>query len=543
MPKIYLAQINPNIGDLSNNFTLIKQHILAAQKQQADVVLFPELALCGFSPEDLLFNQEFLSACEGYLQKVTKLCADITCIIGAPVLKENKLFNAAVCIVNKEIKGYHFKNRLSNQDVLNESRYFSAHHQSFTIQVKGVNMAITLGEDIWETAAEKSKPASFFNQLKRDNIELIVNLAACPFTVTNGEKRKHQLEGIAKDLKASVIFLNQVGANTDLIYQGQSLVFNKQGQLTHQLASFKEDSLLVNLSGLESRDNQHDLPSTQNDLEILHQALVFGIREYFSKNNFKKAIIGLSGGLDSALVAALVAEALGGSNLHCVLMPSEYSSSHSIKDALDLVNNIHCSYDILAINELFDSFKDTLSGVFSGLQADSTEENIQARIRGVLLMAISNKKGYVLLNTSNKSEAAVGYGTLYGDMCGSLSVIGDVFKSQAYDLAKYINRDKEIIPTHTITKPPSAELRPDQLDADSLPDYNILDPVLKAFIEDNASIKEVVEKGYEKEVVEKIGKLLTGAEFKRKQSPPVLRVSEKSFGSGRRFALSGKRLF
>jgi NAD+ synthase (glutamine-hydrolysing) len=377
-------------------------------------------------------------------------------------------------------------------------------------------------------------------ELAQEKPDLIINIAASPFSYIHFDKRISVLSNNILKANAPLIYVNQIGAHLDIIFDGRSLAMNKSAEVLKELNAFDEDLQYVTLEHGDLQTTTAPQSVKLGETASIHQALLLGLKDYFAKSGFKKAVLGLSGGLDSAIVAALAVEALGAENVLAVLMPSVYSTTHSIKDAMDLVDNTGCQHLVLPIKDIAQSFEDTLQEAFIGLKADTTEENIQARTRGTLLMAISNKLGHILLNTSNKSEAAVGYGTLYGDMAGSLSVIGDVYKTQAYKLASYINREKEIIPINTIVKPPSAELRPDQKDSDSLPDYEMLDAILYQLIELEKSGSEVVKLGFDEQLVQRITKLVNNAEFKRFQAPPILRVSPKAFGSGRQMPLVAK---
>lgn len=374
--------------------------------------------------------------------------------------------------------------------------------------------------------------------LRGENPDVIINIAASPFSYNHLRERMEVLQSHAKETQAPLLYVNQVGAHADIIFDGRSLILSPTGELVDMMASFDEDLKYYRLH----ENNLTPLQKTTAvqpplDTPLIHQALLLGIRDYFNKSGFTKAVVGLSGGIDSALVAALACEALGAENVMAVLMPSVYSSDHSLTDALDLVKNTGCRHEIVPIQPMADAFHQSLDKAFNGLAPDVTEENIQARIRGTLLMAFSNKLGYILLNTSNKSEAAVGYGTLYGDMAGALGVIGDVYKTQVYKLAGYINRHREIIPQHTIVKPPSAELRPGQKDSDSLPEYELLDSVLFQYIENEKSASQIVALGFDEALVRRVLNLVDRAEFKRFQAPPILRVSSKAFGSGRAMPL------
>lgn len=541
--RIALAQLNYHIGNFQENNQKIVHAINKARNEKADLIVFAELAIGGYPAKDLLRNRQYIQACQDSIKHIAEHCKDISCIIGAPTPNTDQegkaLYNSAVLIENGVIQQLVHKSFLPDYDIFDEYRYFEPNKRFNCIDFKGHKIALTICEDLWDDDGYNSYVGDLMAELRKENPDFIINLAASPFSYTQQQQRVNVLKRQAIKAACPLVYVNQVGAHTDIIFDGRSMVLNKNGELTHTLKKFEEDFLLVDLS-----QEQAILPETTDaEIALIHEALILGLKDYFQKSNFKKVVLGLSGGLDSALVAALACEALGAENVLAILMPSKYSSDHSIKDALDLVANTGCHKETIAIGAMVDAFEETLQPVFAGRTPDTTEENIQARVRGTLLMAISNKFGHILLNTSNKSEAAVGYGTLYGDMAGSLSVIGDVYKTQAFRLAEYINRDREIIPINTISKPPSAELRPDQKDADSLPPYELLDSVLYQLIELEKSTVEVIQAGFDTDLVMRIAKLLNNAEFKRFQAPPILRVSPKAFGSGREFPLVAKNLF
>lgn len=541
--KIALAQLNYQISAFESNEAKIIESIQEAKRNQCDLIIFSELAIGGYPAKDLLHNTSFLNQCEQSLATIAKACDTLDCIIGAPAHNPNSgksLFNTAAVLSGGQVKEIQIKSLLPDYDIFNERRYFEPNVDRHTIHIQGKKIALTICEDLWNNQ-DDSYPTDCIEKLMKEKPDLIINIAASPFSYTHHQERLTALQSHAQQTNAPLIYVNQVGAQTDIIFDGRSLVLNKKGEVVLTLAQCEEDLQYVTLENGDFAGKA--IQNTDAEIALIHQALILGIRDFFQKSNFKKAVLGLSGGLDSAVVAALAIEALGAENVLCVLMPSIYSSDHSIKDALDLVENTQCKHLVLPIKDIATSFDSVLEDTFKGLAPNLTEENIQARTRGTLLMAVSNKLGYILLNTSNKSEAAVGYGTLYGDMAGSLSVIGDVYKTQAYDLAKYINRDKEIIPINTITKAPSAELRPDQKDSDSLPDYEILDAILFLLIEKGKSGAEIVSLGFDETLVTRIAKLLHNAEFKRYQAPPTLRVSSKAFGNGRQMPLVSKFIF
>lgn len=543
--KIALAQLNYHIGNFEANTANIIQAIEQARSAAADLIIFAELAIGGYPAKDLLRSKVFRRQCDEAIQQIASHCQDIACIIGAPVKNSDpegkELYNTAIFIEDGAVRNIVKKGLLPDYDVFDEYRYFEPNKRFHCIELKGVKIALTVCEDLWDDdEGGNSYVGNPMAELQQENPDLLINIAASPFSYTHFDKRVTVLAQQVKKSKRPLIYVNQVGAHMDIIFDGRSMALNNEGGKIAELKRFEEDLQYVTY-------HQHNITSTTasvkdavSDIALIHDALILGLRDYFQKSGFRRAVLGLSGGLDSALVAALACEALGADNVLAVLMPSVYSSDHSIKDALDLVNNTGCQHHIVPIKAIAAAYEDSLSPLFEGLQPDTTEENIQARARAVILMAISNKFGHILLNTSNKSEAAVGYGTLYGDMAGSISVIGDVYKSKAYELARYINRERIIIPVNTIEKAPSAELRPDQKDSDSLPEYELLDSILFELIENEKTGSEVVAMGFEKSLVERVSKLVNNAEFKRFQAPPILRVSPKAFGTGRQIPLVAK---
>jgi NAD+ synthase (glutamine-hydrolysing) len=544
--KIALAQLNYHIGNFESNTKKIIEHITLAKADGADLVVFAELAVCGYPPRDFLEFEEFVSLCEDAAQQIAVHCYGIACIIGLPLKNEapagKDLYNAAYFIEEGQVKAVVRKALLPNYDVFDEYRYFEPATQFECIDFKGIRIALTICEDLWNINNNPLYISNPMDVLIAQKPDVMINIAASPFSYVHDDERVAVLSANAKKYELPLLYVNQVGAQTEIIFDGGSMVFNKEGVLLDEMAYFKEHLKTYTLTnkqieGYGAAEHQ-DAP----DVAQIHDALVMGIKDYFSKSGFSEAVLGLSGGIDSAIVCALACRALGPENVMAVLMPSKYSSDHSIKDALDLVDNFGCKHEIIPIKEAADAFDSMMANAFTGLAFNLTEENIQARCRGIVAMAMSNKFGYILLNTSNKSECAVGYGTLYGDMCGAIGVIGDVYKTQIYELARYINKDREVIPENTIVKPPSAELRPGQKDSDSLPDYDTLDAILYQFIELKKSSAAIISQGYDEEVVRRIIKLVNAAEFKRYQTPPILRVSPKAFGMGRRMPIVGKYL-
>lgn len=544
--KIALAQLNYHIGNFEYNTSKIIKHIREAKSQGADLVVFAELAVCGYPPRDFLEFDEFIDLCEQAAREIASHCQDIACIIGLPVendvLAGKDLYNAAYFIEGGKVKGVVKKALLPNYDVFDEYRYFEPGSQFECIDFKGIKIALTICEDLWNINDNPLYVANPMDVLIAEKPDLMINIAASPFSYAHDEERMVVLGGNAKNYQLPLLYVNQVGAQTELIFDGGSVAFDRDGNLLDEMPYFEEAVRIYEFEDSVIKGHSAKVHQPLSDIEQIYSALILGIRDYFEKSGFKKAVLGLSGGIDSAVVCALACRALGAENVMAVLMPSKYSSDHSIKDALDLVANFGCQHEIIEIKNAADAFDGMLSEAFQGLPFNLAEENIQARCRGIVVMAMSNKFGYILLNTSNKSECAVGYGTLYGDMCGAIGVIGDVYKTQVYELAHYINKDGILIPENSIVKPPSAELRPDQKDSDSLPDYDMLDEILYQYVELKQSSSSIIAQGYDETVVRRIIKMINNAEFKRYQTPPILRVSAKAFGMGRRMPIVGKYL-
>jgi NAD+ synthase (glutamine-hydrolysing) len=549
--KIQVEQLNYTIGDLCGNSQKIISVIELGKSKQVDLVVFSELALCGYIPHDMLEQKDFIDMVYEQIDLVASHCQDIAIILGSPWInnseKGKKLFNAALFIADGKVQKVFKKTLLPTYDIFDDYRYFEPNTEFNLLEYKGEKIAITICEDLWDKqeasyqfAKETLYSVSPLRELSKLNPDYVINIAGSPFSYNQEDLRKQVLIQNAKQYNLPIIYVNQVGANTELIYDGGSRVINQNGEIVNQLAHFVEDSIIVDTKQIDTLPTL-DLKPVEK-IEMIHDALILGIRDFYQKMGFKTAILGLSGGIDSALTAALVAEAIGGENTYGILMPSKYSSDHSLIDAEELAKNLGMHYETISIQQSFESINTSLSEYFAGKEKDVTEENIQARLRGLFLMAASNKNGHILVNTSNKSEAAVGYTTLYGDMNGGLSVLGDVYKTDVFALSRFVNRNNEIIPENSITKPPSAELRPDQKDEDSLPPYEILDGILFSYIEKKLSVTEIIEAGYSPETVRFVVNLVNRNEHKRFQAPPILRISSKAFGFGRRMPLIAKYL-
>jgi len=565
--KIALAQQNYHIGNFEENSKKIITAIEKAKKDGVDLIVFSELCICGYPPRDFLEFEDFINKCYESLDAIRQHADTIGVIVGSParnLTKEGKdLFNAAYLLYEKKIVAEIHKTLLPTYDVFDEYRYFEPAFEWKVAEFKGKKLAITICEDIWNMGDNPLYRITPMEQLAPANPDVMINLSASPYNYAQDVVRASIVKAHTVKYGIPMLYSNTVGSQTEIVFDGGSLVYDANGNKVKEMKYFEEDYAIFDLEELckkntsskkveekyyyssaevgQGEDTIKYLTNEKNIDEIYH-ALILGIRDYFSKMGFTKAILGASGGIDSAVVQALAVAALGKENVRAVLMPSQYSTSHSVEDAEKLGKNLGNAYDIVAIKNIYESFLSELKPVFKDLPFGLAEENIQARTRGNLLMAIANKFGYILLNTSNKSELATGYGTLYGDMAGGLGVLGDLYKVQVYALAKYINRNGEIIPNNIITKAPSAELRPNQKDSDSLPEYDILDRVLYQYIEQRKGPKEIIAQGFDAALVARILKLVNTNEYKRNQFCPIIRVSCKAFGVGRRMPIVGKYL-
>jgi NAD+ synthase (glutamine-hydrolysing) len=543
--KIALAQLNYHIGNFEGNYTVMKDAVLQAKANSADMICFSELATCGYPPRDFLEFRDFIRQSMQVVNQLCELSDDIAIVVGAPTVNpeiEGKdLFNSVFFLFEKKVHQIAKKALLPNYDIFDEYRYFEPNRDFETIVFKGKRIAITICEDIWNLGNQNPLYTICpLDEMIHEKPDFILNLSASPFSYEHAGSRLDVIRANVLKYKIPMFYTNCYGAQTDILFDGGSAVLSGDGCCYDEMPFFEPCIRYYDLETVIKGNVVNE--QKKNEIELIYKALVLGIRDYFAKMGFSKAIIGLSGGIDSALTTVLAVDALGKENVKVLLMPSEYSSKGSIDDAEALAKNLGISYEIIPIKEVFNQYKSTLSEYFKELPENVTEENIQARIRGMLLMAFSNKFSYILLNTTNKSEMAVGYGTLYGDLCGGLAVLADVYKTQVYQLSAYINRKSEIIPQNSITKPPSAELKPGQKDSDSLPPYEILDKILYQYIECHQGPKEIIAMGFDEETVLRSLKMVNKAEFKRYQSPPVLRVSSKSFGLGRRMPIEGKYL-
>ncbi|MBX7162480.1 MAG: NAD+ synthase [Saprospiraceae bacterium] len=544
--KIALAQLNYHIGNFESNLIQMSEAIQEAKSQGADLICFSELCTCGYPPRDFLEFRDFIQRSMKVIQELCNLSEDIAIIVGSPTVNpeiEGKdLHNSAFFLFEKKVHHIAHKALLPNYDIFDEYRYFEPARSFKTLEFKGKKIALTVCEDIWNLGNNNPMYTICpLDEMMEEGFNMIFNLSASPFDYIHASDRLEVIRANVNKYKVPLFYVNNYGAQTEIIFDGGSVVMSPDGSIYDELPYFERALKIYDLDDVVR--GRLEQQQTKHSIELIYRALILGIRDYFKKMGFQRAILGLSGGIDSALTAVLAVHALGKENVKGLLMPSEYSSSGSITDAEALANNLGIDYEIIAIKDIQNKYLETLSPFFKDKPQDVAEENLQARIRGMLLMAFSNKFGYILLNTTNKSEMAVGYGTLYGDLCGGIAVLADVYKTQVYELAAFINRDETIIPINSIQKPPSAELRPGQKDSDSLPDYSILDPILFEYIEKRQGPSDLEAKGFEQNLVNRILKLVNRAEFKRHQSPPVLRISTKAFGQGRRLPIEAKYLY
>lgn len=558
--KIFLAQQNYHIGNFESNTNKIIQAIEKAKSQDGDLVIFSEMSVCGYPARDFVEFNDFINKCYASIDQIRQHADTIGVLIGSParntLQKGKNLFNAAFFLYEKEVKAEIHKTLLPTYDVFDEYRYFEPAFDWQVVPFKGKRLAITICEDIWNMGDNPLYRICPMDKLMEQQPDIMLNISASPFDYTHDEDRKSVIKANVLKYHLPMFYCNAIGSQTEVVFDGASLIFDKDANLCKEFPMFEEafesvvllddgtiDAPIIEPAG-RVPDKELNPATLEPELNIaqVYDALVLGIRDYFSKMGFSKAILGSSGGIDSAVTLAIACDALGKENVRAVLLPSPYSTDHSVDDAVQLSKQLDNPYDIIRINDVYDAFLKTLKPVFGNLPFSPAEENIQSRSRGNLLMAISNKFGYILLNTSNKSELATGYGTLYGDMAGGLGVLGDCYKLQVYALAKYINRDKEIIPGNIITKVPSAELRPNQKDSDSLPDYEILDHILYQYIEKRLGPAEIKAQGYDAALVDRTLKMVNSNEYKRNQFCPIIRISPKAFGVGRRVPIVGKYL-
>lgn len=534
--KIAIAQINATIGDFKGNSAKIKDYAEKAIIMGCDLVVFPEMAILGYPPRDLLERPDFVSANINCLERLVAEIRGIGVVLGFVDRQDSSLFNAAVLFEDGSIIKKTYKQLLPNYDVFDEKRYFSSGGPSSSFIYKGVSMGLTICEDIWndkdffQSSRYSVNPVS---QLAESGASLLINISASPYNTGKEELRTGILKNIAETYGMNIVYSNQIGGNDSLLFDGMSMAFDLSGNLLARASDFEEDIVCVNF---EKREGDIH-PIAANESMSIFKALSCGVRDYVRKCGFSKAVIGLSGGIDSAIVAAVAADALGPENVLTVFMPSEYTGKDNFEDTERLAANLCTERRIMPIKPLYEAFI-TAHGNLDPENPGVTEQNLQARIRGVILMAISNKENRILLTTGNKSEMATGYCTLYGDMNGGLAVISDVFKTRVYEICNALNAEKEVIPQRIIDKAPSAELKPDQKDQDDLPEYDLLDEILKLAIEEHKGIDDIVAAGHDRKIAEDVMRRIMNNEYKRQQAPPGLRVTTKAFGLGRRFPIA-----
>ncbi len=545
--KVALLQFNPTVGDLAGNANKILKFAKMAKSKGAELCVTSELALLGYPPRDLLLSADFIKKSWNVMQKLAKDSKSLPPIlVGTATANKNKqgrpLYNCAAFLEDGIVKKIFLKSLLPTYDVFDEDRYFEPGEGVQTLSFRNQKIGVSICEDLWNDRDFWKRPRYKYDpveMLAQDKVDLIINLSSSPFSAGKQKLRELMIKSASRKHKVAIIYVNQVGSNDDLIFDGASLIFDKKGKLRARARAFEEDVLVLDIEKLSGSQ----ISKYPSDIESIYKALSLGLSDYMGKCGFKSALIGLSGGIDSSVVACIAQNALGKKGVTGVLMPSPYTASESISDALKLAKNLGIRTVTIPITPLMESYGKSLEKAFAPFKRDITEENIQARIRGNILMALSNKYGSLVLSTGNKSELTVGYTTLYGDLAGGQAVIGDLFKTQVYNLAKWINRKNEVIPKNVIRKPPSAELRPNQKDQDILPPYDVLDKILYLYVEKQKGPNEIVKEGFEKKLVRKVFSMIANAEFKRRQAPPTLKVTGRAFGPGWRMPVAAKHLF
>jgi len=537
--KIAMVQINTTVGDIRGNCARVISELERARGMAADLAVFPELCLTGYPPRDLLGMHGFVESNLRALQEIASHVEQLGVIVGFVDFNKGagkEFFNAAAFITQGEIQAVIHKTLLPTYDVFDEDRYFERAGEVPLVRFRGRALGISICEDAWNTQGFQQKRLYHFDPIRNladQGADLLINISASPFEMEKPHLRYQMAQAQARRHGMPFLYLNLVGGNDDILFDGNSLAFGQKGNLIAQGTGFSEDLFLVD------PDSDADCEYQRlEDMEILHKALVMGARDYARKCGFKSAVLGLSGGIDSAVTACIAVEALGRENVTGVFMPSIYSAQESHSDAFALARNLGIQFHVIPIHSVFQAYQEAMAGVFKDLPMDATEENVQARIRGTILMALSNKHGHLVLSTGNKSEVGVGYCTLYGDMAGGLAVISDVTKTSVYRLARYINREREVIPQNTIRRAPTAELRPNQTDQDSLPEYDILDEILRLRIEQRMNAEEIISHGFEADTVAEVLKMIQRNEYKRRQAAPGLKVTTRAFGTGRRMPIA-----
>jgi len=565
--RVALAQINPVVGDFEYNYNKIVEFIEKAKKSEADIVAFPELALTGYPPEDLILKPSFIEKNLYYLEKLKENIDNIIAVVGF-IGKQEDVFNAAAVIYNKEIVGIYHKQFLPNYGVFDENRYFQKGDGLLLLSIDNYKVGVSICEDIWY-------PENPVNDYAILGTEVVININASPYSQGKVKKREEMLKVRSRDNLISVAYVNMVGGQDELVFDGNSLILDAQGEILAKAESFEEELLLADIDldeifRLQLKDNRlknlrhlkkpinvkevrldykiknknnqisQKITLDKKEIEDTYKALVVGLRDYINKNGFKKVVIGLSGGIDSSLTACIAVDALGKENVKGILMPSQYTSKESIEDALELAKNLDIETFTVPIKNIFDKYLEEFQEIFKGLKPDTTEENLQARIRGNILMALSNKFGWIVIATGNKSEMSVGYSTLYGDMVGGFAVLKDVLKTKVYELSYYRNYISKVIPDRVLTKPPSAELRPNQTDETELLPYPILDQIIQFYVEQDLTVEEIVKLGFEEKDVKKIINLIDKNEYKRRQAPIGIKITERAFGKDRRMPITNR---
>ena len=525
--KISLVQENPVVGDIDGNASMAKDYILESESSDSELIVFSELFITGYPPEDLLLREDFLISAKESVENLSSFIKKSKVLIGLPTMDEGKRYNSAALIDQSGIIQIYNKHVLPNYIEFDEKRYFSNGNSKNYFRIDDIKIGISICEDIWDEG--------FIELQKENNLDLLVNLSASPFTISKKKERGHVFTKVSEKLNIPLIYVNQIGGQDELVFDGSSTVVNKKGDVTFELKSFATDSIQFRYEEIDKSSNKE---KKIDRLKDLYDSLVLATKDYVEKNNFKGVLIGSSGGIDSALTATIATDALGSDKVRTIMMPFKYTADISINDAALLAKNLKINHQEIPIEMVYDAHMSKLSEVFNNKKIDKTEENLQSRIRGVTLMAISNKDGLLVLTTGNKSETAVGYSTLYGDTAGGFAVLKDVSKTLVYELSKYRNGLNEVIPERIITRPPSAELAPDQKDSDSLPDYEILDPIIELYVEKDFSVKEIIQEGFDKKTVEKIIGLIDFNEYKRRQAPLGVKISDRNFDKGRRYPIT-----
>lgn len=530
--RIAVAQLNFIVGDIEGNCDKIRKTINAAKQQHgAHCVVFTELAVTGYPPEDLLFRSKILSRINNALSSIAEEAEGITVIVGSPCEEDGNLYNAALIMQDKSIKAKYFKQTLPNYAVFDEKRYFSSGNQSCVFLLRDVSIGITICEDIWQI-----EPA---NAVKQLGAELVININASPYYAGKQQEREDEVKKRIVENNFPVVYANQLGGQDELVFDGCSFAMNREGVTIYRAPECQEQMFVIEYDVDDQDFVGKEMASSCADInESIYNILTFGLQEYVRKNKFNGGVVGLSGGVDSALALTLAVDALGSEKVHAVMMPSRYTSQMSLEDAQALASNLKVKYSIISIEEIYNSFLQALQELFANTSPDTTEENIQARIRGVLLMAISNKFNHMVISTGNKSEMAVGYATLYGDMAGGFAPLKDVPKMRVFELARFRNKNKDVIPQRIIDRPPSAELAPDQKDEDSLPPYEILDQILELFVEQDVAREQIIDRGFDSDTVAKVIHMVFRNEYKRRQAPPGVKITKRAFGKDRRYPIT-----